>query len=88
MLAAQGDSGARLRYGFRLTTARDPSPKELAVLRDTLKEQTAHYSADPEASAKLVHVGESPSSGDPKELAAWTIVASVLLNLDEVVTKQ
>src|SRR5258706_7788717 len=90
MLAAPGDSAARLRLGFRLVTDRDPSAKELAVLRDALREQTAHYSGNREAAAKLVQVGESPVDPkmDTKELAAWTMVASVLLNLDEVITKE
>jgi hypothetical protein len=50
---------------------------------------TKHYAADPSAAKKLVAVGESRS--DPSipapELAAWTMVASEMLNLDETVTK-
>jgi hypothetical protein len=47
------------------------------------------YRRDVDAATKLLAVGESPPNDrlDPAELAAWTIVATVILNLDETVTK-
>lgn len=79
----------RLRYGFRLATAREPSAVELTVLRECLAAQRGHYSADPDAAGKLIHVGESapPKDETPVELAAYAMVANLLLNLDEAVTK-
>jgi hypothetical protein len=50
----------------------------------------AEYRRNPDSAAKLIQVGESkpPAKLDPLELAACTALANVLLNLDEVVTKE
>ncbi len=65
------------------------SARELAVLGKLLDQQLAAYRQNPDAVKKLLGVGESPADGklDPAELAAWTTVASVILNLDETITK-
>jgi hypothetical protein len=80
----------RLDYGFRLATGREPATRELAVLRDTVNTQLTDYKRHEDRAAALVANGESPA--DPKlnksELAAWTTVASMILNLDETITKQ
>ena len=62
---------------------------ECAILARILEAQRARYRADDEAARKVIAVGESPVPGDvaPAELAAYTMVANLLLNLDEVVTK-
>jgi len=79
----------RIALAFRLATARQPSANELAVLKQTFKDQWAFFRADAGAAAKLLKVGEAPRNEklDAAELAAWTTVASVILNLDETVTK-
>jgi hypothetical protein len=84
------DAAKRIVHGFRLTTARRPLAKEVRVLQDFAKQQLASYKQDPEASLKLLAVGESPyrKQIDPAELAAWTMVASTILNLDEAITKE
>ncbi len=76
------DDHTRLEYAFRLATSRRPSSAELEILDDALKTQTASFRADSSAAEKLLKVPH-PSA----ELAAWTTVASMLLNLDETVTK-
>ncbi len=83
------DAASRLRYAFKLTTARLPSDGELAVLQRIYDKQLAKYQKDKDAALKLVSVGESkrPPELDVSELAAWTAVGNVLLNLDEVITK-
>jgi len=83
------DNG-RLEYAFRLATARRPSGKETGVLRDLLKGRRTEFARDRQAALKLLEVGESPRDKrlDVAELAAWTTVASVILNLDETITKQ
>ena len=91
MIAEAGrDSGARIAFAFRLATARKPTAKERQVLRDLAERETAEYRRNQEAASRLLEVGESKH--DPKldsgELAAWTTVASVILNLDETITKQ
>ncbi len=83
------DDSDRLRYGFRLATGRPPNGKESAVLLESLAAQRARYRGDVEASKKVISVGETPVPEDvpAPELAAYTMVANLLLNLDEVVTK-
>jgi hypothetical protein len=85
-----GDDRSRIAYAFRLVTARIPSGKEAGVLRQLLQAQRRSYTQDPQAAAKLLKVGEleRDRSLNPSELAAWTTVASTILNLDEAVTKQ
>lgn len=79
----------RLTYGFRLATARTPSPKELDVLQRTLQKQLQTFTADKAAADKLLAYGDSPKIADldSGEHAAWTMVANLLINLDETITK-
>jgi hypothetical protein len=80
---------ARLTFAFRTVLVRSPNQQELAILRQIYEKQKARFAALPESAAKLLSVGESPrdESLEAAELAAWTMVASTLLNLDEAVTK-
>jgi hypothetical protein len=84
------ETNRRLAYAFRLATARQPAAPELKVLRELLTQQLATYRGNPQAAAKLLQVGELKfdSKLDQAELAAWTVLANTLLNLDETVTKQ
>lgn len=79
----------RLRYGFRLVTSRWPSEQELTVLHETFDAQQAHYAARAEAALELLSVGEArrDEALDAQALAAWTMIANLLLNLDETVTR-
>jgi len=65
------------------------SPAERAVVRRTLDDALATYRRDPAASQSLLGVGASPADSTlpAPELAAWTIVASQVMNLDEALTK-
>jgi hypothetical protein len=76
-------------FMFRLCTARHPGEQETRELNELFREQLAVYSKDAESAKQLVAVGESTADPDQDvpELAAWTIVANLILNLDEVVTK-
>ncbi|MCS7024250.1 MAG: DUF1553 domain-containing protein [Bryobacteraceae bacterium] len=87
---AGSDPRLRVRHAFRLVTGRNPQPRELRLLETLASKQQAYYASDSEAAAGLLQVGESrPSSRyKPEELAAWTNVASVILNLDEAVSKE
>jgi len=89
MIQHDKDANDRLDFGFRLVTARPPSGSERAVLRELLKKYLAKYEKDNEAAKKLISVGESPVNEklNPSELAAYTMVASLLLNLDETLNK-
>jgi hypothetical protein len=82
----------RLTHGFRLLLARQPQPVELATLASALERHQQDFQSDPESANKLLGVGESknvsqPNPADPAELAAYALVASTLLNLDETITK-
>ena len=80
----------RITTIYRLTISRRPSDAELAVLTARLEQLRAAYSQNKEAAAKLIKVGESQvdTSLDASELAAYTGVANVVLNLDETLTKE
>ena len=75
----------RAAHAFRLCTARRPNPPELVPLVSFERQQLARFRADPEA-ARAVAGAAAP--GEAAELAAWTMVANVLLNLDETLTKE
>jgi hypothetical protein len=80
----------RIDFAFRLATARPPSKQKSDVLLGSYRHYLDTFQTKPDAARKLVTVGESPL--DPKlnvsELAAYTTVASLILNLDEMVTKE
>ncbi|MEP7338941.1 MAG: DUF1553 domain-containing protein, partial [Acidobacteriota bacterium] len=90
-LEVEGDTKARVEYGFRLCATRRPKPAELDRLVLLFNQQLANYKAAPPAADQLLK-GEarehSASAKTAPEMAAWTIVANVLLNLDETLTKQ
>ena len=80
----------RIDHGFLLTLARKPAPEERQVLSSQLQADLSHYRANPKAAEALLAVGESArnESLDPAELAAYTNVARVILNLDETLSKE
>ena len=82
------DNAARLQFAWRLALARPPSEKEITILAKTLETQLATYSQDTAAAAALVKVGDLPKSANvpDAELAAWTALGNVLLNLNETIT--
>ncbi len=81
---------ARIQYAFRLATGRIPDSQETAVLVEAANEALADFRQHRDEAAALLMVGASKSnqSQDPQELAAWTTVASMILNLDETITKE
>ncbi|MCA9155719.1 MAG: DUF1553 domain-containing protein, partial [Planctomycetales bacterium] len=89
MIREANDDDARLAHGFRLLTARRPTAKELEVLRESLDSRRAFYEANSDAAEQLLRVGESSrdESVTTAELAAWTAVGRLLLNLSETITK-
>jgi len=81
---------ARLQYGYSLALARTPSGKQTQVMLRLLGELEENYKADPKAAGELIHQGEAPVRNglDAGQLAAYTGVASLILNLDETITKE
>ncbi|MCO8124337.1 DUF1553 domain-containing protein [Stieleria sp. TO1_6] len=77
-------------FGFRTVTARPPEPHERKTLQQALDGYRGEFTESPAAASELITVGRSPQfdQGDPIELAACTLLANVLLNLDEVITRE
>jgi Protein of unknown function (DUF1553)/Protein of unknown function (DUF1549)/Planctomycete cytochrome C/Concanavalin A-like lectin/glucanases superfamily len=80
----------RIDFAFRLATARNPDQEERSVLLDSLQEFRSSYRQDRTQAGKLLAMGQMKADPklDPRELAAWTTVASMILNLDETVTAE
>jgi len=80
----------RLEWGFRLVTARKPTPQEAAVLQAVFDKQLARYTNDIAAAEKLLTVGDAARNTmlPAGEHAAYTMAANLLLNLDEAITKE
>jgi hypothetical protein len=90
ILREGGDSNeARIAFAFRMATARTPSDREMNILTQLYNAEIEHFQSDEKAASDLLSVGESPrdSQWNTTELAAWTMVASAILNLDETLTK-
>jgi mono/diheme cytochrome c family protein len=85
---APPDPAARAAYGFRLCVARLPEPAELQLLVAGFHRERDHFATDTPAARQLLG-GPAPGAElELPELAAWTVVANALLNLDETVTKE
>jgi hypothetical protein len=80
----------RITYAFRLASSRRPTSPELKILVDGFEHYLSEFRRDQQAAKKLISTGESPLKQelDAAELAAYTAVGSLILNLDEVVTKE
>ncbi len=79
----------KARWAWRTVTCRQAKAFEIEITLDVLKTHRKRYSKDGKAAAQLISYGESKrdESLEAAEHAAWTLVANLLLNLDEVVTK-
>jgi hypothetical protein len=78
----------RLRFAMEEATGRLPVEEELTILRRTYERQLRHWRANPSAAKRFLSVGEwqRDEQLDPVEHAAWTSLASLLLNLNEVIS--
>jgi hypothetical protein len=83
------DDEKRLHWLFRTVLSRKPDAKEFSMLTAALAKQRELYQKDPQAAEKAISVGESLSKkiAAPIETAAWTLIANLVLNLDETVTR-
>jgi hypothetical protein len=86
---SSGSTAERAGYGFRLCVGRPPSASEGQRLVALYEKQLAIFRANPAAAEKMAtsELGKPPGPADLAELAAWTVVANVLLNLDEMIMK-
>jgi hypothetical protein len=89
ILKSEAEDAKRLeQLGLRLVS-RPFEPKELPIIQESLSGLLAFYKANPEEAKQLLEVGESPADAslNPETLAAWTMLANELMNLDEVLNK-
>ena len=91
MMTAGGETPAeRVGFAYRLATARRPPAAAEAILVDGFRRHLDRYQADRGAALDLVRQGESPRDEtlDVAELAAYTMVANLILNFDGTITKE
>ncbi len=89
-LSEAGDSPEqRIEFLYRTVLARLPESEELRLVKDALDTQLDLFAADPESAAVAIRVGQSPPRelAPPEQTAAWTMIANLILNLDETINR-
>jgi hypothetical protein len=89
VLGQAGTDKQRMSELMRIVISRPPSQQEQTALRDLLIASRAEYTRSEELAKELLAIGEAKHPfADTAELAAWTSVARVVLNLGEATTRQ
>ena len=88
-IAAANDDAGRLDYIYQHVVCRSPKANEAVSLTSFLAEQRNYFGHHADDATKLVHIGNMPvdTKASDGELAAWTLVARVVLNLHETITR-
>ena len=83
------DTASRIDYGFKLALSRPVTAKETRVIERVLSAQLTRFRNDPQKAKQFLAVGQMArdESIDLAEHAAWTVVAQLLLNMDETLTR-
>ncbi|WP_143473224.1 DUF1553 domain-containing protein [Flavilitoribacter nigricans] len=83
--AADGDVRTGIEFGFRMLTSRQPTEEELGILTQLLEDELRSFGDDPQRAQRYLDIGAVAPDRDlaPGKLAAWTMVANTLMNLDE-----
>jgi hypothetical protein len=81
--------GGRLAWAFGCALSREPNAEEVRILADIYEKHKHKYGLEHGSAEKLLHTGARPVPGDldAAEVAAWTSVARVILNLHETITR-
>ena len=89
MMKASPESAARIDFAFKSVLSRAPSSDEVAIISKLCQRQLARYQKTPEDAKKAIGFGESkaPADLDVPQLAAWTLVANLILNMDEAIVR-
>ena len=90
MIDASDSVDKRIAFAFQLVLTRNPTEAELQRLSQFVDDAKKQYSSDKNAAMKMATdpLGPLPDGADPAEFAAWTVVANVILNLDEMFMKR
>ena len=88
LLASDSDE-ARIGLAFRIVLSRLPSDSEQEILQEILDDARIHFTSHSTASAEFLSIGNAPTDTtlNPLDLAAWSAVMSVVMNLDECISK-
>ena len=80
---------ARLDWAFQQALSRDGRPREHQLLKSLLGKHLQQYREDPKSAAAVLSVGQRPQAKtmNAAELAAWTSIARIILNLHETITR-
>ena len=83
------DDFAKIQLAYRKALGREASFEEVAPIQSLLVEARRRFSEDQKRLSEFLAVGATPLATDlpATELGAWTVVCSMLLNLDETITK-
>lgn len=89
MIVAGGTPSDKAGFGFRQCVTRPATNAEIAAVVALYEDARVEFVADPDAAMKMATdpLGPLPAGADTAEYAAWTVVANVLLNLDELLAK-
>jgi len=90
MTEGGNDRRQRVQFAYELVLSRPPKPEELQIVTDTLAGFESRYRHDRDSAKEFTSYGDSPVGKklDLRELAAYSSIASLILNMDETVTKQ
>ena len=79
----------RIRFALKLATAKPPTPAQVAALKDLYIRECARYRSDLRSARKLATdpLGPLPAALDARDLAAWTVVSNVIMNMESVLSK-
>jgi hypothetical protein len=83
------DTESRLEFLYRTVLSRKPSAEEIRIVADALSTQLNLFAAEQGTATRAIHVGESEPGNVAADLAtaAWTMIANLVLNLDETVVR-
>jgi hypothetical protein len=87
VMAEAGQPKQQIENAFRLATSRNPSQEETAILMKAFQRQLVHFE-DARRRSEYLAAGQAKVSDATGELAAMTSVASLILNLDETITRE
>lgn len=88
--APSAEIADRVEYAYLLAASRPPTEKEVAQVTALYEDELNRYRTDTETALTMATepLGPVPAGMEAPELASWTVVSNVLLNLDEVLTKR
>ncbi len=90
MFSAANSNAARIEFGLNAALCRPIQPDEIEVLQKLHEKALAIFKSEPEAAIKMATepLGALPEGLDAAEMAAWTVVANSVLNLDEFLMRR